>query len=206
MLRVHSIPGILDFYDYSPAASGMTYSNNHNPAGMPIDGASDQPVVSPLEWELVSGSQGSLVSVFTTTSDIENLAPTSYYLDSTSPSTTQCTGDAFAFGASGAWVNQGIPCTDPLPQALGGARAQTAIARSTPPASSTMLRRASPPPRPRRAAELAQPLQRSIQPWQPSSEVPTVTPEVADGHAGPRGSGADLSLADPNVMRKRKKA
>jgi hypothetical protein len=26
---------------------------------------------------------------------------------------TQCTGDAFAFGSSGAWVNQTIPCTDP---------------------------------------------------------------------------------------------
>ena len=27
-LRVHAIPGVLDFFDYSPAASGMTYKNN----------------------------------------------------------------------------------------------------------------------------------------------------------------------------------
>ena len=35
-LRVHAIPGIMDYFDYSPAASGMTYKNNVNTGG--VDG------------------------------------------------------------------------------------------------------------------------------------------------------------------------
>ena len=31
-LRVHAIPGVLDFFDYSSAAIGMTYRNNATPA------------------------------------------------------------------------------------------------------------------------------------------------------------------------------
>ena len=33
-LRVHAIPGIMDYFDYSPAASGMTYKNNVNTGGV----------------------------------------------------------------------------------------------------------------------------------------------------------------------------
>ena len=37
-LRVHAIPGVMDFFDYSPAASGMTYRNNLATGGVRIDG------------------------------------------------------------------------------------------------------------------------------------------------------------------------
>ena len=42
-LRVHPIPGVMDFFDYSPAASGMTYRNNFNQAGIRINGVPDTP-------------------------------------------------------------------------------------------------------------------------------------------------------------------
>jgi hypothetical protein len=175
MLRVHSIPGIMDFYDYSPDANGMTYYNNLNLAGLSIDGTPDQPVAGVLEWELITGSQGSLVNVFTTTTDIDGFTSTSYYLDSTSPATAQCTGDAFAYGASGAWVNQGIPCTDPLPQALGGTCPTSYHTLSTtrtiyyaPPGVTTTTAT-------RHAVELARPLQHTIQLWQPAAATPSPT-------------------------------
>jgi hypothetical protein len=39
---------------------------------------------------------------------------TRYYLDDDSPTTTMCTGDAFAMGQSGYWLDMPIPNTDPL--------------------------------------------------------------------------------------------
>jgi hypothetical protein len=86
-LRVHNIPGVMDFYDYSPDASGMTYYKEFNPGGFPIDGVPDSPVAGVGTWELVTGAQGSV---------------------------TQCTGDAVAYGQSGSWIAQGIPNADPL--------------------------------------------------------------------------------------------
>ena len=38
-LRVHAIPGVMDFFDYSPAANGMTYRSDVDPRGATIDGA-----------------------------------------------------------------------------------------------------------------------------------------------------------------------
>ena len=36
-----------------------------------------------------------------------------YYVDDSTPTETQCTGDAFQYGASGSTVNQTVPNTDP---------------------------------------------------------------------------------------------
>jgi hypothetical protein len=47
-LRVHAIPGVMDFFDYSPAATGMTYRNDLNPAGVRVDGVPDAPALGPL--------------------------------------------------------------------------------------------------------------------------------------------------------------
>lgn len=44
--------------------------------------------------------------------NIPGFTYTSYYLDDSTPPVTQCTGDAFAYGSSGVWVNTGVPCTD----------------------------------------------------------------------------------------------
>lgn len=112
-LRVHAIGGGMDFLDYSPAATGMTYRNNNNLAGVTIDGVPDSVTAGSVEWELVTGPQGSLIMVGVLETDIAGLAPTSYYLDDTTPPVTQCTGDAFAYGSSGSWIAQGIPNTDP---------------------------------------------------------------------------------------------
>ena len=112
-LRVHAIGGITDFFDYSPSASGMTYYNNLNPSGVTIDGVPDSVVLGPIPWEMVTGSQGSLMMAGSVTTNITGLSPTSYYLDDSTPGVTQCTGDAFAYGSSGTMINQSIPCTDP---------------------------------------------------------------------------------------------
>ncbi|MFA6240944.1 MAG: hypothetical protein WC655_08450 [Candidatus Hydrogenedentales bacterium] len=111
-LRVHSIPGIMNLIDYSPAATGMTYTNNLNTGGVTIDGTPDSVVQGTLAWEMVAGPQGSIVNVGRLITDT-GLVPTSYYLDDTTPADAQCTGDAFAYGTSGLWITQGIPNTDP---------------------------------------------------------------------------------------------
>jgi hypothetical protein len=112
-LRVHSIPGVMDFFDYSPAASGMTYYDNANPSGVIIDGDPDTVTQHSVLWGMVTGAQGSLVNAGTVSTDIAGLTYTLYYLDDTTPADTQCTGDAYAYGSSGLWVDQGIACTDP---------------------------------------------------------------------------------------------
>jgi hypothetical protein len=112
-LRVHAIPGMMDFFDYSPAASGMTYRNDLNPGGVTIDGNPDTPVAGVPAWEQVTGPQGSLTITGTVSSSFTPVGATSYYLDDSTPSTAQCTGDAFAYGSSGLWLNGNIPCTDP---------------------------------------------------------------------------------------------
>jgi hypothetical protein len=112
-LRVHAIPGIMDFFDYSPAATGMTYRNSLNTGGVTIDGNPDSPVAGAPTWEQVTGPQGSLTSVASVSTSFTPTGVTSYYLDDATPPVTQCTGDAFAYGSSGIWFNGNIPCTDP---------------------------------------------------------------------------------------------
>jgi hypothetical protein len=114
-LRVHPIPGVMDFFDYSPAAAGMTYRNSPNAAGLRIDGVPDTPAAGASAWEQVSGPQGGLSIVHSLTADTP-LTVNSYYLDDKSPgggSETQCTGDNTAYGASGLRVTSAIPNTDP---------------------------------------------------------------------------------------------
>ena len=112
-LRVHTIPGIMDFFDYSPAAAGMRYSNDRNPDGVTIDGNPDTLAPGAPVWEQVDGPQGSLTSVGSYTTSFAAPTAAGYYLDDTTPSPTQCTGDAFAYGSSGTWLTSSLPCTDP---------------------------------------------------------------------------------------------
>jgi hypothetical protein len=116
-LRVHAIPGPWDFFDYSSAASGMTYRNNLNTGGLTIDGNPDTPTDGALTWESVDGPQGGLSIAHSLVTDISGLNSTSHYLDDSTPATTgpetQCTGDSQAFGESGPWVNSNLPNTDP---------------------------------------------------------------------------------------------
>jgi len=120
-LRVHAIPDIMDFYDYSPAASGMMYRNSLNPGGVTIDGMPDTPASGAFTWEMVTGAQGTLITAGSIITTIPAFTYGSYYLDDMTPSTTlgspefQCTGDSAAYGASGLHVGAPIPCTDPQP-------------------------------------------------------------------------------------------
>jgi hypothetical protein len=114
-LRVHPIPGVMDFFDYSPAASKMTYRNSFNQAGIRINGVPDNPNPGASTWEQVTGSQGGLAIVHSLDSDTP-LTIASYYLDNKSPgggAETQCTGDGAAYGSSGLRVTSSIPNTDP---------------------------------------------------------------------------------------------
>jgi hypothetical protein len=111
-LRVHTIGSVMDFFDYSPAASGMKYSNSLNPGDVTIDGVPDSITLGKTNWERVVGAQGGLVMAQKVSTNLP-LTPTQYYLDDSTPPDAQCTGDAFAYGSSGPRINQTIDCTDP---------------------------------------------------------------------------------------------
>jgi len=112
-LRVHAIAAMWHFYDHSPAASGMRYYDNLNLAGFLVDGKPDAAQTGILDWQLVTGAQGSVTRAFQFDTDIRQLKQLSYYFDDASPSWNQCTGDAFAYAASGP-ATGGMPNTDPL--------------------------------------------------------------------------------------------
>ena len=95
-LRVHSIPSILDFMDYSPAATGMTYRNELNPGGVTVDGNPDTLTAGASSWEQITGSQGTINQTAVLQTSWTPGSITSYNLDDSTPTDTQCTGDAFA--------------------------------------------------------------------------------------------------------------
>lgn len=114
-LRVHAIPSVMDFWDYSPEASGMRYTNDRNLGGVDIDGSPETPASGAPLWEKVAGPQGTVTHVERLITDISGLSATNYYFDdTTTPSPVmQCTGDAVSYGSSGTYVNSAIPVTDP---------------------------------------------------------------------------------------------
>jgi hypothetical protein len=112
-LRVHSIPSILDFFDYSAAATGMTYRNSVNPSGVTIDGNPDSLTAGAPTWEQVTGPQGTINQVGLVQTTGFTPTATNYYLDDSTPPVTQCTGDAFAYGSSGLSITSTLPNTDP---------------------------------------------------------------------------------------------
>ena len=117
-LRVHGgIPGPIDFFDYSPAAVGMTYRNSVNSGGVRIDGTPDTVAAGQLGWESVDGPQGGLSIAHAVSTDIADLVFSSFYFDDSTPgggAETQCTGDTQAIGQSGPWVRaSSLPNTDP---------------------------------------------------------------------------------------------
>jgi hypothetical protein len=94
----------------------MTYRSAALPSGVIIDGRPDAVPSAPLSWEQVSGHQGTLSIAHSLTTDIPRISPSSYYLDQTSPTSNQdrlCTSDKLSRGASGSWIKQAIPATDP---------------------------------------------------------------------------------------------
>ena len=114
-LRVHAIPGMMDLFDYSPAASGMTYRNSAMASDVTIDGVPDSVPTTASSWELVRGPQGSLISVrrLTAQQQLPASSRTTWYLDDTTPPGDLCTGDSAAYGVSGLRISAGIANTDP---------------------------------------------------------------------------------------------
>jgi hypothetical protein len=112
-LRVHAISGIVDFFDYSPQAVGMTFYDDLNTGGAPIDGVPEAVTPGEFTWEMVTGPQGTLVITILLNTDIPGFDYSSYYCDDSTPPETQCTGDAYEYGASGLWEQDPIPNTDP---------------------------------------------------------------------------------------------
>ncbi|HET9543523.1 MAG TPA: S-layer homology domain-containing protein, partial [Acidimicrobiales bacterium] len=114
-LRVHPIPGMMELFDYSPAAAGMAYRNSAMGADVTIDGVPDTVPTAQNYWELVQGAQGSLISVRRLTSDQQfpASARSTYYLDDATPPGDMCTGDTAAYGVSGLRLSASIANTDP---------------------------------------------------------------------------------------------
>ena len=114
-LRVHPIPPLRDWMDYSAAALGMQYVTSTNTAGVTIDGVPDVPPAALPAWEMVRGAPGAVIYTNSLVSDIPGIAANivPYYSDDSTPAEVQCTGDAFEYGASGTTVNQSVPNTDP---------------------------------------------------------------------------------------------
>ncbi len=114
-LRVHAIPGMMEIFDYSPAAAGMTYRHSAMGADVTIDGVPDAVSTARSFWEMVRGAQGSLISVrhATIEQDLPNSAYSTYYLDDATPPGDMCTGDTAAYGVSGLRLTASIDNTDP---------------------------------------------------------------------------------------------
>jgi hypothetical protein len=103
----------MDYFDYSPASTGMTYYNDLNTGGVTIDGVPEMVAAGQITWEMVTGTQGTLAYATTIDTDIPDFSWTSYYSDDSTPQVTQCTGDVYEYGASGIWIDEEIPNTDP---------------------------------------------------------------------------------------------
>jgi hypothetical protein len=113
-LRVHPIPGVMSFLDYSSAAAGMTYRNNNNLGGVTVDGSPDTVNAGTLTWESVDGAQGALTTVHTWDTNVAASKFTSFYRDLASPPAgqTPCQGDSGFYGASGPYINGSIDETN----------------------------------------------------------------------------------------------
>jgi len=118
-LRVHPIPSIMDFVDFGTAASGMTYSNSANPAGVTINGATDVVSTAVPTWEQTTGAQGTVTVVgqvnasFVPSGGTLDDVADGFYRDELNSSVDQCWGDPHFIGASGLYFNTAIPNTDP---------------------------------------------------------------------------------------------
>jgi len=116
-VRVHAIPPVFDFVDHSPAAAQMTLYDNNNPTGLLIDGMPDTFAAGPLDWQLVTGAQGSVTMVPQFSTDVTGFTVTSTYEDDAATVTPQCTGDTSAYGSSGVQLEGtggSLPNTDPV--------------------------------------------------------------------------------------------
>jgi len=117
-LRVHNINSIIDAFDYNSNANGMIYRNNLNTNGVAINGQPDVVALGPIQWEQVSGNQGTISILHRNITNMVSPTDgsfTSYYDDNASNPASNCTGDGQAWGTSGVRATfTGSICTDPM--------------------------------------------------------------------------------------------
>jgi len=121
-LRVHPIGSLFNHYDLSPAGVGMTYRNDANRGGVPVDGVQDSISSAVAAWHLWTGSQGTLFAADRRESSFDerfaNGTMTGFYEDDASTPIQQCWGDSSLFGSAGVFAvpQGGLPNTDPRVQ------------------------------------------------------------------------------------------
>jgi hypothetical protein len=121
-LRVHAIPAMMDFVDYSAAATGMTYLSSTLPGGATVDGSQDVVPTGVPTWEAVAGQQGTIITTNRMVTSFAAPTMVSFYRDQTSPPEAQCWGDPSFLGASGVDITSALPNTDPAATPFGTLR------------------------------------------------------------------------------------
>ena len=123
-VRGHAgMPGYGSADDYVTGTSGLKYSDPLN-TGIAIDGTPDAvtPIgyvtgaAAPPMWQMVSGAQGSVVTVRSLDTDMSGLNVTTVYQDRNPASPAQCTGDGAAWGQNGTNLTSpvnNVPVSDP---------------------------------------------------------------------------------------------
>lgn len=127
-LRVHPIPGVIDFFDYSASGLGLTYENGvltpldaivpgTPEGGVVIDGVDDQVAglgASGLDaFETVDGPQGALSMPQRLLTNNPDSTYRVSYRDGSPLSSTPCTGDdEELYGASGGYLNSAVANSD----------------------------------------------------------------------------------------------
>jgi hypothetical protein len=123
-LRVHNIVSIIDAFDYNSNANGMIYRNNLNTNGVTVNGQPDVVTLGTLQWEQVSGNQGTISILHRTVTSMVTPTDgnfTSYYDDNSASPASNCTGDGQAWGTSGVRATfTGSICTDPMGSGCAG--------------------------------------------------------------------------------------
>jgi hypothetical protein len=137
-LRVHPLPNGPDStFDYTDAATGMTYRNDLNTGGVRVDGSPDSVRLGQLDWEQVTGAQGTLthvhrIEMVPTRPGVTLPVVGSFYTDDATPlpGFVQCTGDSKAIATSGPALLTGTPDSDPRPRGGDGHEADITAHRT----------------------------------------------------------------------------
>lgn len=134
-LRVHPIPGVVDFFDYSEAGVGLTYENGvmtpggvvsgTPPGGVPIDGQPDAVTGAGSAivdgFESVDGPQGGLSMPQRLLTNNPDPAYRLVYRDGNVIGQNPCTGDDDElYGASGPQLNSAVNNTDEAGRVMWG--------------------------------------------------------------------------------------
>ncbi|MBK5288089.1 MAG: hypothetical protein JJE46_06445 [Acidimicrobiia bacterium] len=130
-LRVHAIPSVMSFIDFSPAATGMKYGNSSQSGTVTIDGTQDTVSATPPAWQYAVGPQGALTWATKLETSIPNLTTTFEWRDQSPPTppAEDCWGDDTSFyGVGATLIGGGIPNTDPRTVPFGNFRSSQVTA------------------------------------------------------------------------------